>query len=378
MQKKELKRPLTFAAIEKTFTVLEIGKPASVHYEERYIETYILSHLIGEKDAVEELLDSRTGQPELKRWLANLANSVSYQSARKHFLGVSETPDYLNLILSGPPGTGKTTGALLIAAYLAAHGILTYPKLYIATVKDIKGRFIGDSEFIVDMLIRTAREGMLVIDEADTLLVDDRFNEAIIQTLNGAIDKEKPYGTVFMLTGYPKEIDQLMRSNAGLSRRFPHRFHLTHLGREELTHVFQETLRQRHYHADDHVTEKAINEIMKAKDFMGESFGNAGTVISVIDMMEKKHSSRFDAQELSRATHTRLQNSEIKKLLSTFDEYDVPQFHTEDKQFKPSRFGHQLSLPTAMPAVLSATPVTSSVPKGILSNVVPTRESEAG
>lgn len=74
---------------------------------------------------------------------------------------------------AGPPGTGKMTVAGLVATVLHAHEVIRTDRLVTATRADLAGRHIGQTAPKVRQKIIEAFEGVLVIDEAYTLVPRD-------------------------------------------------------------------------------------------------------------------------------------------------------------------------------------------------------------
>jgi ATP-dependent 26S proteasome regulatory subunit len=106
--------------------------------------------------------------PESTRELL-LTAAATIQNERKLFeeWGLREIQSHARaaLLLSGPPGTGKTIAAHGLASYLG-QAILT------ATTADLESKYLGDGPKLVAAFFEAAREQNAVafIDEADALL----------------------------------------------------------------------------------------------------------------------------------------------------------------------------------------------------------------
>ena len=84
----------------------------------------------------------------------------------------------------GPPGTGKTTFATIIADILDALGIINKKRFMITTRGDWIGRFQGHSVQKAKKLIASAKGGIIFIDEAYSLIAakdgDDMYGREVL------------------------------------------------------------------------------------------------------------------------------------------------------------------------------------------------------
>jgi type VII secretion ATPase EccA len=129
-----------------------------------------------------------------------------------------------HMIFAGPPGTGKTTIARVVANILAGLGVIGEPKLVESSRKDFVAEYEGQSAVKTSRTIDHAVGGVLFIDEAYTLVQErdgraDPFGTEALDTLLARMENDRDR-LVVIIAGYSSDIDRLLESNDGLRSRF--------------------------------------------------------------------------------------------------------------------------------------------------------------
>ena len=85
----------------------------------------------------------------------------------------------LHTVIEGPPGTGKTTVANLMAQIYAGLGILKINRCTVVKREDLIGQFLGETTLKTMETLETCKNGVMLIDEAYSLgSVDNRDSYA--------------------------------------------------------------------------------------------------------------------------------------------------------------------------------------------------------
>ncbi len=168
-------------------------------------------------------LDSMIGLVAVKDQIRSIAASI--EAARRRALaGYGTDKPMQHLVFLGPPGTGKTAVARIIAKIFYAFGLLDTPAVVEAHRADLVGEYLGSTAIKTNELIDSALGGVLFIDEAYSLVNEgdgqgDRFgNEAVQALLKRAEDDRDDL--VIILAGYERQMESFLASNPGLTSRF--------------------------------------------------------------------------------------------------------------------------------------------------------------
>ena len=105
---------------------------------------------------------------------------------------------------------------------MRAYGLLSKDNFYYTNADALKA---GKPSKTVKDAFQKAKGGLLFVDEAHRLGVDERSSKQAIGTL--LIEAEAQLGSVqVILAGYPDPMQKLMRTDPGLQSRFPTRIHI--------------------------------------------------------------------------------------------------------------------------------------------------------
>jgi SpoVK/Ycf46/Vps4 family AAA+-type ATPase len=176
--------------------------------------------------------------------------TASVEAARRRAMaGHAAEKPMQHFVFLGPPGTGKTAVARVVAKVFYAFGLLDSPTLVEAQRADLVGEYLGATAIRTNELIDSALGRVLFIDEAYSLVNDgdgqaDRFGNEAVQALvkRAEDDRER---LIIILAGYERQMESFLAANPGLNSRFGVRVKFPTYSAAELLALAEKSVRDR-------------------------------------------------------------------------------------------------------------------------------------
>ena len=238
-------------------------------------------------------LDSLIGLAAVKAQVRSVIAVVQANTERKK-AGLAPVNPSLHLVFTGPPGTGKTTVARLVARLYAATGALPGSGFTEATRTDLIAGYVGQTAIKTTEVISKTRPGVLFIDEAYALAPTSSvdFGSEAIATLVKAMEDYRSELAI-IVAGYADEMTDFIGSNPGLRSRFRTYIAFPDYNAPELLQIFRGFVESSGLSLTDGALEKASSVF--AEVARRPNFGNARFARSLFEQAYARMAGRAAA-----------------------------------------------------------------------------------
>ena len=241
-------------------------------------------------------LMNMVGFKNLKAAVSELYNKVNFKNLREDLLPATKVLNQMsnyernNWILTGAPGTGKSTGAEILEKVMYQQKIIKKDLIVKYTPSN------ADTDMVMTpfgpMQIKTSNDlhesfsesigGVLIVDEIGHLTNE---NKSLLLQLMEDYKRD----VCVILCGYENEAKDLLNFNPGFRSRFTHIVKMEEYTNDELVAILEEKLKDKHFSLNDEAKKALLDVINDVR--IVTNFGQARFMESIADKLIGIHSS---------------------------------------------------------------------------------------
>ena len=253
-------------------------------------------------DEVLNELDDFVGMRSVKNSIRRLAVQSMFMKQRAAMGAGNVQQMAMNFILTGNPGTGKTSIARKMGEVLNSMDILPTSRVLEVSRATLVGKYMGETPKIVNNVCDKAMGGILFIDEAYTLSdQNDQYGKEAIDTLMKRMEDDRGKFVV-IAAGYKDKMEEFLQMNPGLASRFTHKLHIDDYNEDELLAIFKKMAQKDQYTLSPTAEFKALDVIFKMVMSKDASFGNAREMRNLLDQTVQQLSMRVSQMSPDQVT----------------------------------------------------------------------------
>jgi AAA+ superfamily predicted ATPase len=250
------------------------------------------------RESVRQLLDeldSLVGLDDVKREIRGLINYAEIQMERTKRFGLSEAKINRHLVLTGSPGTGKTTIARLIGRVYAAMGLLSKGHFVETDRSGLVAGYLGQTAIKTKEVLDNSKGGVLFIDEAYALAPykqDDQYGKESVDTILKYMEDYRD-DIVIAVAGYSEPMKTFLHSNTGLKSRFNTFIHFSDYSQGELLQVYKGLVEKSQMAISPGALLRLKDILSRISELRSENFANARAMRNLFELSLRRQANRL-------------------------------------------------------------------------------------
>jgi len=249
----------------------------------------------GRFDVLLQPLEQLLGLDDVKATIRGVV-AMAHVARQRRREGLSVAPVSYHMAFFGPPGTGKTTVARLVADILRNAGVLARGHLVETDGQGLVAKYLGQTGHRVKEIVERSLGGVLFIDEAYSLCPREgtagAYASEAIATLVPLLETHRE-DLVVILAGYEEEMNDLFMANPGLRSRIAHHMVFPQMDTDQLEAVYEQLAAQHGYLISTRFKGAVRHAIEREQRIRGRRFANDRAVRTLFETTLRRQAERL-------------------------------------------------------------------------------------
>lgn len=279
-----------FSSEDKKKRQASLNLADSLHMteQEKQIFNPDILNISGGELSPEKALENLIGLDSVKVEVEKLKAKLAYRKKQQERKIYTESSASMHMCFTGSPGTGKTTVARIITGILYNLGYVKENRCVEVNGQNLKGGYTGQTAIITKLVLKSAKNRVLFIDEAYALFDDyeNGFGKEAVATILKHMEDERD-NTIVIFAGYKNDMETFLNMNDGLKSRINRYIDFKNYDCKELTEILMSYLKKKKLYITEDALAKCILAFKKAGT--SERFSNGRFVRNMLEKIEYEH-----------------------------------------------------------------------------------------
>lgn len=295
---------------------VQTGETMTVRREEDMPAVTILESL-GDPH---EFLSNMVGLDDMKTAMSEVVAYAKYTNRVKEAFPEHPSLDLnLHTIITGNPGTGKTTMCRIYGSLLHKAGVLSKGHTVVASRSSFIGQQFGVEEKRMRQCLKLAQGGCLFIDEAGQLINPAHPHDpgrGVIQLMLQLLSEEenRDIAVVLALYANDKSLNRLYELNPGIKSRFLNVLTFPDYTWTELLQIAHRKMKMQGLSITPGGWQKFCKVLKYSYDNRDRNFGNAREVVNLLQRCVVRHAVRCETKNISGNDLLRLTAADVPEI----------------------------------------------------------------
>eukprot|EP01117_Protostelium_nocturnum_P002417 TRINITY_DN130_c1_g1_i2.p1 TRINITY_DN130_c1_g1~~TRINITY_DN130_c1_g1_i2.p1 ORF type:complete len:542 (-),score=128.38 TRINITY_DN130_c1_g1_i2:81-1706(-) len=243
---------------------------------------------------LEEIFSDIIGCDDIMNKLKEYQKSIEFERVRGN--GDLAQNIEMSFLFVGPPGTGKTTVARRVGMMFENLGVLASSDVVEKSATDLQGQYVGHTGPKIRKIFEESLGKVLFIDEAYRLGSGHFATEALDEIVQMMTETQFKNKLVIIMAGYESDMEELLKVNQGLNRRFTQKFTFRNFSTKDSWKILDLKLKPKGFRLELNCEER-LNHLMESLIKI-KNWGNGGDLETISKRIQTHVGSTRDHKSL--------------------------------------------------------------------------------